>query len=467
MKKITVCDCSLKNVCSDRAGVLSFKEKLEIAKRLSELNVDVIELCPSAAGKADEILIKTVCNCVSKSVVSCVAGNTEEQVENAYSLISGAKKKRLNVVMPVSPVQMEYLVSKKPAMVLETLKTLTKKAAALCEDVEVTLEDATRAEPEFLYSAIKTAIACGAKTVSLTDIAGTMLPEEFSGFIKAIFDSVEEAGKADILVGASNAFDLGTANAMAAIAAGAKGVKVSALKTDALPSMEKFAAALENVGAKKGLESGLNKTAIRRILANIADIAAGSGAKTRESAAEEKAEVIEKEVSLSALSKIIKKLGYDLNAEDMKKVYGEFLRLSEKKAVNVKELDAIIATNALAVPETYSLVSFSVNSSNVLNATASVVLEKDGAKLCGLSYGNGPVDAAFLAIESIVGRHFELDEFELGAVTEGKEAMGQAVVKLRHEGVIYSGKGVSTDIIGASVRAYLGAINKIVYEERK
>ena len=146
-------------------------------------------------------------------------------------------------------------------------------------------------------------------------------------------------------------------------------------------------------------------------------------------------------------------------------MYSEFLRLSEKKTVNTKDLDAIIATSAMQVPETYSLISFSVNSSNVVAATASVVLSKNSEKMSGLSFGNGPVDAAFLAIESVVGRHFELDDFELGAVTEGKEALGQAIVKLRLNGAIYSGRGVSTDIIGASIRAYVNAINKAVYSE--
>ena len=121
----------------------------------------------------------------------------------------------------------------------------------------------------------------------------------------------------------------------------------------------------------------------------------------------------------------------------------------------------------MQVPETYSLVSFSVNASNVLSATASIILKKDGNALSGLSYGNGPIDAAFLAIEAITGRHIEVDDFDLSAITEGKEAMGQAIVKLRHNGVVYSGRGISTDIIGSSIRAYVSALNKIVYEESK
>lgn len=467
MKKISVCDSSLKAIGAGVSNVLSFKEKLEIAKRLNELCVDYIEVCPNKKDKADEILVKTICNCINKSAVSCSVGDSEKQAEANYALISGAKRKRLTVSVPVSPIQMEYTLGKKPAAVLELLKTLTLKAASLCDDVEVSLDDATRAEPEFLYSAVKTAIECGAKTVSVNDIAGTMLPEDFSAFIKGIFDNVPEIAGVNLTVGASDAFGMGTANVFAAIVAGSNGVKVSAVKTDALPSVERIAAAMENVGIKRGFDTGLNKTAIKRIVSAIAELATVKSERSAASVSEEKAEALSKELTLSALNKIIKKRGYDLNADDLKKVYSEFVRLSDKKEVNTKELDAIIAANALQVPETYSLVNFSVHTSNVLASTASITLLKDGKECDGLSYGNGPVDASFLAIEAITGRHIELDDFDLSAVTEGKEAMGQAIVKLRSNGVIYSGRGISTDIVGASIRAYLGAINKIVYEESK
>ena len=467
MRKIMICDSSLKAVGVDGTTALSFKEKLEIAKRLNELAVDCIEFNLSKSDKTDEVLIKTVCACVNKSVISCVAGNTPDQIKKTFALISAAKHKRLNVVMPVSPIQMEYALGKKPAAVSELLKTLTSAAVALCDDVEVSLEDATRAESDFLYGAIKTAIECGAKTVSVSDIAGTMLPQDFSAFVKGVIDSVPEINGVNFVVSASDALSMGVANAFAALSAGADGVKVSAIKTDSLPSVENFSAAMENIGLKHGFDTNLNKTALKRIVGNIQELASVKNERRFGDALSEKAETLAKDLTQAALSKIIKKRGYELSVEDIKKVYGEFIRLSNKKDVNTKELDAIIAANALQVPETYSLVNFSVSASNVLSATASITLNKNGENISGLSYGNGPVDAAFLAIEAITKRHIELDDFDLSAITEGKEAMGQAIVKLRYNGVIYSGRGISTDIIGASIRAYLGAINKIVYEESK
>ena len=164
--------------------------------------------------------------------------------------------------------------------------------------------------------------------------------------------------------------------------------------------------------------------------------------------------------------KVVSQLGYDLSDEDGARVYEEFRRVAEKKHfVGTKELDAIVASTAMQVPSTYRIESYVINSGNVITATANLTLDKQGTKLRGVSVGDGPIDAAFLAIEQIIGHHYELDDFQIQAVTEGREAMGSALVRLRSGGKLYSGNGISTDIIGASIRAYISALNKIVYEE--
>ena len=156
----------------------------------------------------------------------------------------------------------------------------------------------------------------------------------------------------------------------------------------------------------------------------------------------------------------------DLTQEDGAKVYEAFCRIAEKKdTVGEKELDAIIAAAAMQVPPIYRLDSYVINTGNTISATAHVRLRKGDAVQEGISLGDGPIDAVFLAIEHIVGCHYELDDFQIQSVTEGREAMGQAVVRLRNGGKLYSGRGISTDIIGSSIRAYISAVNKIVYEE--
>ena len=149
----------------------------------------------------------------------------------------------------------------------------------------------------------------------------------------------------------------------------------------------------------------------------------------------------------------------------MARVYDEFKRTAEKKDINTRELEAIVASSAMQVPAAYKVVSYVINSGNVISSTANITLEKDEKTLSGVSIGDGPIDAAFLAIEQIIGHHYELDDFQIQSVTEGREAIGSALVKLRADGKVYSGNGVSTDIIGASIRAYVNALNKIVYEQ--
>ena len=163
--------------------------------------------------------------------------------------------------------------------------------------------------------------------------------------------------------------------------------------------------------------------------------------------------------------KAVNALGYDLTEEDNARVYEAFRRIAVKKHfVSTRELEAIVASAALQVPSTYHIVSYVVTSGNTISAMANLTLEREGEKLTGACTGDGPIDAAFLAIEQIVGHHYELDDFQIQAVTEGREAMGSALVKLRSDGKLYSGNGISTDVIGASIRAYISALNKIVYD---
>ena len=164
--------------------------------------------------------------------------------------------------------------------------------------------------------------------------------------------------------------------------------------------------------------------------------------------------------------KVAERLGYDLSEEDGAKVYDAFRLIAAKKdKVGAKELDAIIASAAMQVPPTYKLESYVITSGNTISATAHLKLTKQDKVMEGVSIGDGPIDAAFVAVEQITGQHYELDDFQIQSVTEGREAMGQTVVKLRSGGKVYSGRGISTDIVGASIRAYINALNKIVYEE--
>ena len=148
-------------------------------------------------------------------------------------------------------------------------------------------------------------------------------------------------------------------------------------------------------------------------------------------------------------------------------MYESFRRVVTKKHfVGTKELDAIVASTAMQVPSTYKIINYVINSGNIITATANILLEKDGEAKRGVGTGDGPIDAAFAAIEQIIGHRYELDDFQIQTLTEGRDSMGSALIKLRADGKVYSGTGLSTDIIGASIRAYISTLNKIVYDEQ-
>ena len=171
---------------------------------------------------------------------------------------------------------------------------------------------------------------------------------------------------------------------------------------------------------------------------------------------------------IDAVSKAVAQLGYDLSEDDTAKVYEAFCQIAAKKEqVSIRELDAIVASAAMQVPSAYQLETYVINSGNTISSSAHMRLRKGDAIVEGICLGDGPIDAAFLAIEQITGCHYELDDFQIQSVTEGREAMGQTIVRLRSGGKLYSGRGISTDIVCAGIMAYLSALNKIVYEEEE
>ena len=464
MRTIRIADVTMRENAS-----LTFKEKLEMAKQLEKLRVDVIETAPLGDEKADALALRTMATIVKSGVLSCSVGLCKEEIEKTYDAIREAKRPRLSVVAPVSSVQMEYLCHKKPQPMLEAIKEAVAFAKSLCADVEFSAKDATRAEPEFLATAVKTALEAGASTVTLCDTAGESLPEEIAGLVKAVLAAVPEC-EGKLGVECSDALHTAQAAALSAVLAGAGEVK-AVVGGEGLPRLSELAETLRIKSDGLGIGFGVNTLELQSAVNRINKWLGAKEGKSqpfdnelRGNKADETA--LDTTATIKEVTAFAKKLGYDLSKEDTVKVFDEFNRVAQRKAVGARDMEAIIASTALQVPETYRLVSFVSNNGNTITSTCSVSLEKEGELLQGVGAGDGPIDAAFLTIEQILGHHYELDDFQIQAVTEGRGAVGEALVKLRADGRLYSGRGVSTDIIGASIRAYLSALNKIVYEEK-
>ena len=468
MKTIKLIDMTLRQVNALREGALTFKERLEIARGLDRLKVDGIELAPVGGGKADLLSNKTIAAMVSTAIVAAVdvaSGSVEETWEG----VRGAKHPRLNLLAPLSPALMEYSCHKKAPAMLELIAERVRAARGLCEAVELTCVDATRAEPQVLCQAIAAAIEAGADRVTLCDTAGVMLPDEFAKFVAGVKAGVPALSGVELLVEPSDAMSMGAACAAAAIAAaGVDGVKCAAVAAGC-PTLAQLSRFVEVKGAALDIAAGLRTTELERVCGHLnrllqpreenesplSNVAIGETAGVCLDANDEIGEVV----------KVVRQLGYDLSEEDNAKVYEAFKRVATRKHfVGTRELDAIVASTALQVPSTYHIENYVINSGNVITATANILLNRNGELLRGVGVGDGPIDAAFLALEQIIGHHYELDDFQIQTVTEGRDAMGSALVKLRADGRVYSGNGISTDIIGASIRAYISALNKIVYE---
>ena len=467
MKQIRISDVTMKA----KGVTLSFREKIELAKLLDGLAVSGIELEGIDHSKTDALRIKSVAAAVKDSTVAVPVKLDQENIEAVWAALKLARKPRLQVCAPISSVQMEYLYHMKAEAMVAAVSKAVAACKALCADVEFVADDATRADPAFVQQIITAAVEAGATTVTVCDAAGNMLPCEFAAFVKELYAQIPALEQVVLGVACCDNLSLADACAVAAVGAGAGEIKAAAYPVDSC-SMTNIARIL---GARSDtLEAtvALRTAQLSRIVGQITWMCQTERKKTSPFdsgvRAEEDGIWLTAHDSMEALLQAVEQLGYELSDEDKPKVYDAFQAIAAKKEkVGIRELDAIVAAAAMQVPSAYRLDTYVINAGNTIASSAHMRLIRDEAVLEGVCLGDGPIDAAFLAIESITGRHYELDDFQIQAVTEGREAMGQTIVRLRSNGKLYSGRGISTDIVCASIHAYLSALNKIVYEEEE
>ncbi len=466
MKKIRISDVTMRQ--SAGKFNLSFREKLELSKLLAALGADVIELEGIGQNRTDALRVKSVAAAVGTSTVAVPVQLDKENIDTVWSALKGARRPRLQVCAAVSSVQMEYLYHKKADAMLEAVKSAVSYCRTLCADVELVCDDATRAEPAFLTAILTEAIDAGAATVTVCDSAGDLLPGEFGEFVAKLFTAVPKLDTVTLGVACNDSLHLADACAVAAAAHGAGELKVAACPAGNA-SLSNVARILAAHGDKLNTSCGLRTSQLSRTMDQIVWMCQTDRRKTSpfdSGVREDSGIFLTAYDSIEAVTKAVEQLGYELSDEDKPKVYEAFQNIAAKKSkVGIRELDAIVASSAMQVPSSYRLESYVINSGNTISSSAHLRLIRNGKALDGICLGDGPIDAAFLAIESITGRHYELDDFQIQAVTEGREAMGQTIVRLRSQGKLYAGRGISTDIVGASIQAYLSALNKIVYEE--
>ena len=470
MRKIQIVDVSLREQAACNGSSLNFKEKIEVARQLDKLNVDAIETAPIVNGKNDIVFLHTLAPLMTRCILACPVGLDPELLPDTWEALRAAKHPRLNVIAPVSTVQMEYQFHKKPPVILDMIRAQVKACRELCEDVELSLQDATRAEVDFLAQVIRAGIGAGAGVITVCDTAGVMLPDEFNRFVATLNEAVPELANVTLSFEYSNALHMAAACIFASVNTGFGQIKTTCAGINE-PSLRSIAHVFRAKGDALGVSCGLNMTVVEKSYEQIRQILSGRAEQDEyaEAPVPVSGEVnfaLSNSDSREAVADAVRQMGYDLDADALDSVYESVQRIARKKmdTVGPKELEAIIGTVSLQVPPTYSLKSFVITSGNEITSYAHVILERNGIEVKGYGTGDGPIDAAFLALEEIIGQHIELDDFQIQAVTGSASAMGTTIVKLRYENKVYSGKGISTDVVGAGIRAYIDAVNKICYE---
>ena len=470
MRDIRVSDITLRETAASKALSLSFKEKLEIVKILDRIGVGSIEVEGIESSKVDSLRIKSIASLVKNSTLAVPVKMDDESIEAVWSAAKGAKSVRLQVEAAVSPSCMEYIQRRKADALVADAAAAVAKCAELTDDVEFVAIDATRTDVAYLAKIIDAVVKAGAKTVTVCDAAGSMLPEEFAQFIADLYEAAPQLKDIDLGISCCNNLNMADACAVAGVMAGASLVKATSYPMGVV-ALDNVARILVAKADSLGAQSHVRVTELKRAMNQVARLCCDERAKAAQftGTVSEAVEgvVLTASDDQDTVMQYVERLGYSLSDEDAAAVFEAFKKIAaNKERVGATELDAIVASAALQVPPTYTLEGYVINSGLSFKATSHISLRKNGELVEAVSLGDGPIDSSFKSIESVVGKHYELDDFRIQAVTEGREAMGESVVKLIADGKVYSGRGISTDIVESSIRAYINALNKIAYEEQ-
>ncbi|HIX64941.1 MAG TPA: 2-isopropylmalate synthase [Candidatus Anaerotruncus excrementipullorum] len=502
-RRILILDTTLRDGEQAPGCSMNFHEKLEMAGQLERLGVDIIEAGFPVASPDDfravEAVARQVKDCQVAALCRCVA----RDVERTWQAIRDAAAPRLHLVLATSPVHMQYKLRMTPQQVLDCAVEMVRLARGLCPDVEFSAEDASRSDPAFLAQVCAAAAQAGASTINLPDTVGYSTPQELGALVAQLRQKLPE----QVVLSVHNHNDLGmaVANTLASIQAGAGQVEctINGIGERAgNASLEEVVMALHTRKDYFGCETGIRIRQIYRtskLLSTItgAEIPSnkpvvGGNAFAHESGIHQHGVLAERstyeimrpeEIGIyrskmilgkhsgkHAFQERIEELGYRLEGEDLEEAFSRFKDLADrKKEITDRDVEALIRSTAVAdLREAYKLESFVVNSGTVISATAVVKLvREDGQVLEQVSRGEGPIDAAFNAIDRIVKMDSHLENWSMQAVTEGEDALGEAVSKITCNGHRITGRGLSTDILEASIRSYLNAINKAIAIERR
>ena len=504
MKRIKIFDTTLRDGEQSPGCSMNLSEKLEMARQLDALGVDVIEAGFAIVSPEDfksvEAISQTVHNCSVASLARCTKGD----IDAAWGAVKGAKKPRIHVFIATSDIHMEYKLKMSREEVLASITKNVAYAKSLCDDIEFSAEDGSRSDWEFLAKCYTNAVAAGATVLNVPDTVGYSTPDEMYSLIRYLKENVEGVENVDISVHCHDDLGLAVANSLACIRAGATQVEctVNGIGERAgNASLEEIVMALHTRAAYYDAETGINTKQIyksSKLLSSITGVSiapsksiVGANAFAHESGIHQHGVlankltyeiltpeavgiqtnniVLGKHSGKHAFESHLAEMGYHLEADELLRCFDEFKVLCDKKkTVSDADIEAIILhkktrDDDVEIEGGYELDWFAVHTSNFTTATCTVSLRRGEEKFENVSLGDGPIDAAFKAIDGIVNPPAcTFDIYNIHSISEGKDTLGDVTIRIASGGKTYVGRGLSTDIIEASIKAYIIAINKLM-----
>ena len=498
--RLIIFDTTMRDGEQSPGASMTKDEKLRIARALERMRVDVIEAGFPASSNGDFEAVRAVANTVKESVVCGLCRANDRDVQRGIDALTGARAWRIHTFIATSPLHMQMKLRMTPEQVLEQTRLSVRYAKNACGDVEFSPEDGSRSEVDFLCRVLEAAIAEGATTIKIPDTVGYAVPEQFGAFIRTLRDKIPNSDKAVWSVHCHNDLGMAVANSLAAVRIG--GVRQVECTINGLgeragnTSLEEVVMAVRTRGDFFDLETGLDTTQIvptSRLVSQITGFvvqpnkavvganafAHASGIhqdgvlKARQTYEIMTAEdvgwstnriVLGKLSGRSAFKQRLKEIGVDLDSEDAyNKAFQRFKDLADKKAdIFDEDLQALVSQEAgVSADEHWRLVHMNQASGMGERPHATVVLAENGAEKRADSPGDGPVDATFKAIERLAKSGAELLLYSVNAVTQGTESQGEVTVRLARGGRVVNGVGADTDVIVASAKAYVNALNKL------
>lgn len=498
-RRIKIFDTTLRDGEQTPGVNLNLQEKMEIGKQLVRLGVDVIEGGFAIASPGDFESIMSLSKNLKGVTIASLCRATEKDIDRAWEAVQYAESPRIHTFIATSDIHMKYKLKMTEEEVLERAVAMVKRAKSYCSDVEFSAEDASRTNEKFLTRVIEAVISAGATVVNIPDTVGYSTPVEFGRLIKNIRNNVPNIDKAEISVHCHNDLGLAVANSLAAVENGANQVEctINGIGERAgNAAVEEIVMGLNTRKDYYDITHKIDTTQIyraSRLVSSLTGVSVqpnkaivGANAFAHESGIHQHGVLSEKTTyeimtpesvgvgkNRMVLGKLsghhafedrLKEMGYVLSQDEIKAAFIKFKDLADKKkVVTDRDIEALVDEN-IAVAEIFVIDSFQINSGNKMISTSTVSIKRDNEIFTEAATGDGPVDAAFNAIERATGVKAELVHYRIKAVTEGKDALGEVTVKISCNDTVYMGKGVSTDIIEASVKAYLNAINRSISE---